>query len=383
MEGKSIPERFFARAQEHPERTLFKNKEAGAWRDIRWAEAANAVSEIGNGLLALGLAPGDRVALLSENRLEWIYADLGLLAAGGVTVTIYPSNLPHEVEYIVNHSGARFLVISGPGQFKKLVDRKETMPGLTKVISMDKLEAAGDDVLSLAQVRDLGRKYAQERPGALAERVAEITRDHLCTMVYTSGTTGPPKGAMISHGNILFVHEAIDQILTLDPAHDLPLSILPYAHVYERIGGIFNAVLGGIPVALCEGLDKIAANVGEVRPTIILGAPRLYEKMFAGIQKNIASQSPFKQKVFAWAMGVGRKVGPYRLKQQPLPTVLALQYALANRLVFNTIKQKFGGRIRFFVSAAAPHYKDIKSLLYTKPRPRHGRRWGVGGGGGV
>jgi long-chain acyl-CoA synthetase len=362
---ESIPARFFRMADEIPGRTLFKNKEGGVWRDIPWREGTQAAREIANGLIKLGLRSGDRVAVLAENRLEWIYADLGILAAGGVTVTIYPSNITSEIEYIVNNSGARFLVLSGPGQFKKVLDRKDIMPGLEKVISFDDLGAKSDDALTLDQVRELGRAFAQADPNALTARIALIKSADLATMVYTSGTTGPPKGAMISHGNVLFVHDAVDQILTLDKDRDLPLSILPYAHVYERIGGIFNAMLGGITVALCEGLDKIAANVGEVRPTIILGAPRLYEKMYAGIQKNIEAQSPLKQKIFAWAMSVGREASPYRLKQEPLPALLNLKYMLANRLVFDTIKQKFGGRIRFFVSAAAPISREIIQFFHS------------------
>lgn len=365
MRERSIPEKFFTMAQEHPARTLFRNKEEGRWRDIAWSEVEDAVTEIANGFLSLGLAAGDRVSLLSENRLDWIYADLGLLAAGGVTVTIYPSNLPHEVEYIVSHSGSRFIVISGAGQYRKLANRKETMPGLEKIISLDALENAADDVMTLTRLREQGRAFQSQNPRALRERTAGIRRDDLCTMVYTSGTTGPPKGAMISHGNILAVHEAVDQILTLDKDSDITLSILPYAHVYERIGGIMNGIFAGITIAIGEGLDKIAANVVEIRPTLILGAPRLYEKMYAGIQKNIAAGSPAKQKIFGWAMSVGREVGPYKLAHQPLPLGLKLKHALADKLVFSAIKQKFGGRIRFFVSAAAPISKDIIEFFHA------------------
>ncbi|HUT53162.1 MAG TPA: long-chain fatty acid--CoA ligase [bacterium] len=365
MEDRSIPEKFFKMAGERPGRTLFKNKEGGEWRDVAWSEVADAVKDIGNGFLSLGLQAGERVAILAENRLDWIYADLGLLAAGAVVVTIYPSNLPHEVEYIVSHSGSRFIVISGQGQYQKLADRKETMPALTKIISLDALDDPAPDVISLSKLRELGREVKAGKPNALKERTAALKPDDLCTMVYTSGTTGPPKGAMITHGNILAVHEAIDKILKLDQDSDMTLSILPYAHVYERIGGIFNAIFASITIAIGEGLDKIAANVAEIRPTLILGAPRLYEKMYAGIQKNIAASSPTKQKIFAWAMGVGKEVGPYKLASKPLPLGLKLKYALADKLVFSTIKQKFGGRIRFFVSAAAPISKDIIEFFHA------------------
>jgi long-chain acyl-CoA synthetase len=359
MEDRSIPEKFLKLAESHPDRVLFKNKESGAWRDIKWGEVAETASEIANGLLSLGLEAGDRVSMFSENRIDWIYADLGILSAGGVTVTIYPSNLPHEAEYIVNNSGSRFIVLSDQGQLDKLADRKETMPELEKIITLDELEDTAEDVMSLSRLRELGRSYKSEKSDALKERIAVIKSEDLCTMVYTSGTTGPPKGAMISHGNILFVYHAIDEILELDKDYDVELSILPYAHVYERIGGIFMGMFAEITIALCEGLDKIVDNVAEIRPTMILGAPRLYEKMYSGIQKNIESSPPMKQKIFNWAMSVGKEVSPYKLDDKPLPGLLSLKYKLANKLVFSTIKERFGGRIRFFVSAAAPISKDI------------------------
>lgn len=364
MENKSIPEKFFQMAEEHPKRVLFKVKEGGAWRDKTWGEIAAAAEEIANGLLKLGLAAGDRVALLAENSLEWILADLGILAAGGVTVTIYPSNLPHEVEYIVNNSGSRFLVAGTRGQLDKVADRKETMPELEKVITFEDLGDA-DDVMSLNSLRKAGRAQAKADPDALKNRIAGIGRDDLCTMVYTSGTTGPPKGAMISHGNIITVYEAVDKILEWDRDHDTTLSILPYAHVYERIGGIFNGIFAGITIALCEGLDKITTNVAEIRPTIILGAPRLYEKMYSAIMKNIETSPPAKKKIFAWAQKTGKAASAYKLAEKPLPLTLGIKNAVADKLVFSTIKEKFGGRIRFFVSAAAPISKDIIEFFHA------------------
>jgi long-chain acyl-CoA synthetase len=365
MDERSIPEQFFRLAKEHPARALFRVKEGGAWRDRSWDEVAAAAREIGHGLISLGLNAGDKVAILSDNRLDWIYTDLGILAAGGVTVTIYPSNLSHEIEYIVNHSGSRFLALSDQKQFDKVRDRKETMPGLETVISFDPLAAEVPDVLTLAALRQRGRAHLQEQPHALDERIAALEPQDLCTMVYTSGTTGPPKGAMISHGNFLFVHHAVNQVLQLDKDRDMPLSILPYAHVYERIGGLYNSILSGLTISICEGLDKIAANVAEVRPTMILGAPRLYEKMYAGIRKNIAAQPPLKRRLFEWAQNAGRQASPYKISGRPMPLGLKLKYAAADALVFKTIKQKFGGRIRFFVSAAAPISKEIIEFFDT------------------
>lgn len=365
MEDKSIPGRFYKMAEEHPSRTIFRNKENGAWRDIPWSEVSEAATEIANGLASWDLESGDRVSVLSENRLEWIYCDLGILCAAGVTVTIYPSNLPHEIEHIVNNSGSKFIVISDPGQLAKLADRKETMPGLTGIISMNDLGEAGEDVISLAKLREKGRAYVDENPGELEKRVNAIEPDDLCTMVYTSGTTGPPKGVMTTHNNILSVYRAMDEILSIDKDHDCTLSILPYAHVYERIGGIFNGMFSGITMSICEGLDKIAENIREVRPTIVLGAPRLYEKMYSAIQQNVQSSGALKRGLFNWSVKAGREASPYRLSGKPLPLGLRLRNAIAARLVFNTFKERFGGRIRFFVSAAAPLSKEIIEFFHA------------------
>ncbi len=365
MEDRSIPDRLYKLVAKHPDRVLFKNKENNAWRNVTYGEVGKTASEIAYGLFELGIQAGDRVSVLAENSLDWIFADLGILSAGGVTVTIYPSNLPHEVEYIVSNSGSRYIVISNEDQYKKLADRAETMSCLEKIVSLEDVPGAADDVISLAGLRELGVKRMEKSADELTKRIGEIKPEDLCTMVYTSGTTGPPKGAMITHGNILSVYYMLDKVLALDPDTDVSLSILPYAHVYERIGGLFTGIFAGITIAICEGLDKITANVAEIRPTLILGAPRLYEKMYAAILKNIESQSPLKKKIFEWAMSVGREVGPYKLAEKPLPAVLGVKYKLADKLVFDTIKQKFGGRIRFFVSAAAPISKDIIEFFHA------------------
>jgi len=365
MEDRNIPARFFRMKEEHPDRVLFMNKEEAKWRDISWGEVADITTEVANGLLSLGLNKGERVAILAENRIDWIYADLGILSAAGITVTIYPSNLPHEIEYIVNNSGSRFIIASTKEQYDKLADRAETMKGLEKIITLDDIGSPADDVLSMDKLREMGKEHARKEPDALKNAIASIAPEDLCTMVYTSGTTGPPKGAMISHGNVLFVYKGVEQVLDFDKENDMTLSILPYAHVYERIGGIFAGIFAGIKIALCEGLDKIAANVQEVRPTFILGAPRLYEKMYAAILNNIETSSPMKRKIAKWAMATGKEASSYRLAGKEMPAGLAIKYKIADKLVFSKMKERFGGRIKFFVSAAAPISKDIIEFFYS------------------
>ncbi len=359
---QSIPQKFFDRAREHPDLVLFHNKEQGQWRRISWKEAASVIREIANGLISLGLQVDDKVSILGENRLEWLYADFGIISTGGVTAAIYPSNLPDEVEYIVNHSEAKFIFVSNWGQLRKIEGRETRMKGLKKVILFDKIDNYPEDALSLEQLRELGRKYGKEHPEELDARVKSLTPEHLLTLIYTSGTTGPPKGTMLSHGNIIWVYHALENVFqqVLDIGQDdLHLSYLPYAHAMERIGGIYFGVFRGLQIAIAEGIDKLTTNIVETKPTLLLGAPRVYEKIYSGILKRMEQESPLKKKIFRWALGIGKAASKYRFNKLPMPLMLRPKFFLANLLVFRSIKQRFGGRLKFMVSAAAPISPEI------------------------
>ena len=359
---RSIPQKIFERVRETPDLVLFINKEQGKWRDITWKEVGGIIIEISNGLLALGLKTDEKVCILSENRLEWLYADFGIISAGGVTAAIYPSNLSDEVEYIVNHCEAKIIFVSNAGQLKKLDGKETRMKGLKKIVMIEKLENMPKDAITLADLRELGKKYAAEHPKDFEERMKSLTPDNLLTLIYTSGTTGPPKAAMLTHGNIIWVYHALEDVLegllSMDNT-DLTLSYLPYAHAYERIGGVYFSIFRNIKIAIAESVDKLTANIAETRPTLLLGAPRVYEKIYSGLLKRIDAESPLKKKLFWWAIGVGKQVSPYRLNQKPMPLLLRPKFFLANLLIFKQIKDRFGGRIKFMVSSAAPISPEI------------------------
>ena len=357
MEDRSIAQKFFDRVQEHPDRLLFQNKEQGAWRNYSWAEAGTIIREIGNGLLALGVEKGERVAILSENRLEWVLVDFAILAAGGVSVGIYPSVLAEEAGYILDNSGARVIFVSNAGQLQKLADR-------AAIIALEKIPGAPAEALTLDELRARGREHATGQPEALGRRTAAIGRDDLALLVYTSGTTGPPKGVMLSHGNILWVYEALCQVLDITD-RDQALSYLPYAHVYERIGGTYFSIFRGLPIAIAESIDKLTQNILEIRPTILLGAPRVYEKIHAGLMRNVEAMPGWQQSLFHWAMQAGEAASPYKLRGEPMPILLRLRNALASALIFRKIKARFGGRIRFMVSAAAPIAPELIRFFHA------------------
>ena len=355
----------FTRARRFENRTCLVNKENGRWREIPWSEVGEETGTFANGLLALGIRKGDCVSILSENRKTWLYADFGILAAGGVTVTIYPSLLADEVAYIISNSGSRFVVVSKQDQLDKVLAHRPDLPTVEKIIVLDEYREKDDPrILGVTSVQEMGRVYRSKNPNDLDRRIESIGPDDLSTLVYTSGTTGPPKGAMITHGNILFVVHSLDQVISLTD-RDRTLSFLPYCHVYERMGGTFTSLYQGVVIALAESFDRLAANMQEIKPTMVLGVPRVYEKIYSAVLKSVEESNPVRRRIFAWAREVGAQASPYLLRDRKLPLSLRWQFALADRLVFEKLRQKFGGRIRFFVTAAAPISKEIIEFFHS------------------
>lgn len=345
--------------------TCLIDKENGRWREISWKEVGEESRSFADGLISLGLQKGDCVALLSENRKEWLYADFGILAAGGITVTIYPTLLPGEIAYIINNSGSRFVVVSTRDQLDKVIAERVNLPTLEKIIVFEKPSPGGEPaIVQFSEVQQTGREDREKNAGELERRIEATGPDDLATLVYTSGTTGPPKGAMITHGNVIFVAKAIEQIVPVG-AEDKTLSFLPYCHVYERVGGIYTSTYKGIRIALAESLDTIAENMRETRPTLVLGVPRVYEKAYAAVLQSIEESNPLRRAVFQWARRVGSRCSPYLLRKEPLPVSLRLQFALADRMVFSKLRERFGGKLRFFVTAAAPIAQEIIEFFHS------------------
>ena len=354
-----------ARVERFAGQTCLINKEERNWREISWREVGEETRSFAHGLVSLGIQKGDGVALLSENRKEWLYADFGILAAGGVTVTIYPTLLSPEIAYIINNSGSRFVIVSTRDQLAKVLFERANLPALEKIIVFEDFSPDGDPtVVRFSEVQRLGREHQKKNNGELERRIEATGPDDLATLVYTSGTTGPPKGAMITHGNVIFVARAIEKIIPVGP-EDQTLSFLPYCHVYERVGGIYASAYKGIRIALAESLDRIADNMRDTRPTLVLGVPRVYEKAYAAVLASIEESGPFRRAIFQWARGVGSRSGPYLLEDRPLPWLLRLQFSLADRLVFSKLRERFGGKLRFFVTAAAPISQEIIEFFHS------------------
>jgi long-chain acyl-CoA synthetase len=338
-----------------PEHLLYKKE--GAWTPISSDAFLTAVEELSMGLRSLGIEKGDRVAILSENRPEWAYADLATLCAGAVDAPIYSTLTPPQVLYILNDSGARTLFVSTAAQLRKVMEVRAQAPMLRHVIHMD--DAPHPDTLSLEDVRVRGREALATDRGAVRKRAQAVDPEDLATLIYTSGTTGDPKGVMLTHHNLVSNVHASARLFAGLGTKDVALSFLPLCHVFERMAGHYLMLRHGVTVAYAESVDKVPANLGEVKPTILLSVPRLYEKMYARVNEKVANDWAPKQAIFRWAMGLGRQVFAHRVARTEPGAWLKLRYALATKLVFAKIKERVGGRIRLFVSGGAPLGREI------------------------
>jgi long-chain acyl-CoA synthetase len=374
---------FARRVAESAGRTVFRWKEGGTWRTSTWSDWDSASREIAGGLIALGVRPGDRVCLLSNTRPEWMHADVGILMAGAVTVPIYQSNLPDECAYIINDSGATVVIAEDPHQLEKLVAKRGELGKVVKVIyladqaKLEKPDAkgriqlslsdvagdAGDWVQSLAALRAEGARWLGAHGGELEKRWAEVKAEDVFTIVYTSGTTGPPKGVVLTHRNIVWTVWAVRDVLAF-AQDDEQLLFLPLAHIFARILEWATVGKNG-RVAFAEGVAQLVANLGEVKPTFLGAVPRVYEKVYAKIQHNRSMAPPTKQRIFDWAFSVGRECSKLEQAGRPVPLSLQLKRRLADRLVFQKIRAVLGGRIRFLISGGAPLAREIAEFFHA------------------
>lgn len=348
--------------QQHGSETALSHKVDKVYQDISYATLAEQIKGFCLGLTELGLQKGDRVALLSENRPEWAITDLAILAGGGVTVPMFSTLTSAQVEYIVRDSGAKILCVSSERQLQKIKDWDANVPtNLQHIVIFDELQ--DDSVHTFDQVCELGRGV--EDGDQVYQQASEaVTPDDLASIIYTSGTTGDPKGAMLTHSNFMSNIQAATEIVTLTP-DDVFLSFLPLSHVFERMGGHYLPLSSGATIAYAESPFTIRQNMQEVRPTVMMSVPRVYEAMHERILNSVKEGSPTKQKIFHWSVGVGSKVSQ-AIQQKKKPSAgLSLKASIANKLVFEKLKAVTGGRLRFFVSGGAPLSKAIAEFFHA------------------
>jgi long-chain acyl-CoA synthetase len=366
LEAATITELFFKRVQAAGSKTALRVKKDGHYTDIRWTEFGERVRSFSRGLLALGLRKGDNVALVSRNRPEFAYSDLGILSAGGVTVAIYTSSTPHDIAYIINHSEARFLIVDSVEQLKRIQQVRAQLTRLEKIILIDEPPSPADpDLISFAAVCELGNKLTDAERAEWERGLARIGPDDLIAIIYTSGTTGPPKGALLTHRNVLSVLKSSYELYGELADDETFISYLPLAHSLERIGCQFMPIYIGGCIGYAESLETVGDNIREVRPTLILGVPRFFEKVYNRIIEAVEAGPPLRKKIFYWAVRVGEAYNRARDGQRQPGPWLQFKYRIAKKLVFDRMKERMGGRVRVLISGGAPLNRKIAEFFYS------------------
>jgi long-chain acyl-CoA synthetase len=354
---------FYASVDNYRKPEHLKAKVDGQWRGWSSEEFRTAVEELSLGLRALGVEKGDRVAILSENRPEWALSDLAALTAGAVDVPIYSTLTAAQVKYILEDSQAKVVFVSSVLQARKVAEVRAQLPQLKHFVRM----AGGTDFpegfVSLDEVREKGRPALAADPRAVRARAAEVKADDLATLIYTSGTTGDPKGVMLVHSNIVSNVAAARQVFNVFGHEDVALSFLPLCHIFERMAGYYMMLDVGATIAYAESVEAVPANMAEVRPTVMCSVPRLYEKMYARVLEKVAGDPPQRQKIFHWAIGVGRDLFRARAERRSAGLGTRLQGLVADKLVFGKIRARTGGRLKVFVSGGAPLSREINEFF--------------------
>jgi len=331
-----------------------KVKREGRWVDISVPEFRDSVRNFAVGLRLLGVKPGDRVAILSENRPEWAMADFGILCNGAVTVPIYPTLLGWQIEYILNDSGAVAVICSTQEQLEKINGIRAHTPHLHHIIVCE-----GSGPLTFEQVVESGKREPDNH--RFDELRGQARPNDLATIVYTSGTTGNPKGAMLTHGNIASNVAALHDVMPIGLGL-IAMSILPLSHIFERMADYFY-FSKGVTIAYAENVNKVSDNLQEIRPHAFAAVPRLFEKMREKIMNQVATQKAYEQKIFRWALGIAQERLPYRVERKPMPFGLKMRSAIADKLVFRKILNRLGGRVMYVFSGGAPLSPELAAFF--------------------
>jgi long-chain acyl-CoA synthetase len=350
-EPTTIIEVFKTLVQKHKRPDALNFKRAGSWQSISSDEMLARIRQIAAGLYSIGIRYGDRVAILSESRVEWTLADAGCIFAGAIDVPIYPTLTPPQVQYILNDSGARALILANHAKFVELEDILRQCPHVEHIVFFDTADVGTDDGLTLTQLEERGRQLQLDQPDINNDLERQPTSEDLATIIYTSGTTGEPKGVMLAHSNLVSNLIAFSGHLSFGE-HDIALSVLPLSHVFER-QALYMYLYHGMAVYYAEAIETLGPNLREVRPTILVGVPRIFEKIYARIRERAAERGGLSVVLLSWAVNVGRDYAQRAVDHQAIPAWLKLKHSVASRLVFSRWREAFGGRIRLLISGGA------------------------------
>jgi long-chain acyl-CoA synthetase len=362
----TINQVFKNRVEKYGDRLAVEKRRGDKWETATWNEYYQRARNVGLGLHALGIQKGERVAILSDNRLEWVYTDMGALGVGVCVVALYATIPASEVEYILKDAGAKAVVVENKTQLDKALVAQKNCPTLEKIIVIESAgcDLDGKNVRAFADVMNAGQNKHQE-DAALFQRLADsVTPEDLLTLQYTSGTTGMPKGSILTHGVVMAQLRALDAV---EPKYgnetDNVVGFLPLSHIFERVPVHFYVMYRGITKSYAGSMETLVEDIATKKPTIMFGVPRIHEKIYHKMLAGIKEKSHVVQSLFAWAQGVGNEVSKYKQDKQPIPAGLNFKYKIAYALVFKKLQHALGGRIRWFCAAGAPIAKEIVSFF--------------------
>ncbi len=358
IEGRaaSVPRMFVDRVLASPGAEAFRYPDDGTWTSVTWRQVGDRVALIAAGLISLGIKPEERVALASGTRYEWVVVDFAILAAGAATTTVYPTTHAEDVAFIVANSGSRIVVAEDQTQVDKLIAHRAELPAVDKVVVIDGT-GDGDWVITLDELEERGKQLLAESPTAVMDRVDAIRPDQLATLIYTSGTTGKPKGVRLTQDSWTYTAAAMDSLGVLSEK-DLNYVWLPLAHAFGKVMLALPLAIG-FPTVIDGRVDKIVENLAVIRPTIMGAVPRIFEKVHGRVSETMAKETGLKKHLVDWAVKVGLETSRVKQSGQRPSAALAAQFKLADRLVFAKIRDRFGGRLRFFISGSAALDREI------------------------
>jgi len=359
---KTINEVFINRVEKSKERIAVEKKKNGTWEQVTWNEYYDNSRALGLALTRIGVKKGDRVSLLSENRLEWLYSDMGTLGIGAVLVPIYTTLTAEEVEYIVENSQSKVLIVENHDQLDKALTFKNKIKSLEKIVVMEMpdKETSDSSITSFEELISQGREKFKKSDPLFIALSKEVAPEDPATIVYTSGTTGLPKGAMILHKNIMAVIKSINKISPpFVYENDQSVPFLPLSHVFERVAGHFYGMYAGITSSYAQSIETFAVDIKEKRPTVVLAVPRVCEKVYQKITMQVDEQPKWKQKVFHWGHEIGLQRSELKEINKKIPLLMALKYKIAYFLIFKKLSQALGGRVRWMTASGAPTSKKI------------------------
>jgi long-chain acyl-CoA synthetase len=357
LEGDTIPAMFWNGVARRGPDVWMRQKELGIWRSWTWTQTGDAVREVAGGLLALGFAAGDTASILSNTVIEWVLADLAILSCGGVSNGIYPTDAASQAHYLCEDSRTSILFVEDDEQLDKALEVRDGLPALKKIVVFD-MEGLRDlddaMVISLDELRRLGREYNAQHPEAVTQRVQAVKPEDLAILVYTSGTTGKPKGAMHSHQGLVYTVHGYNTLISRTQ-DDECMCFLPLCHIAERLGGQYFSLYTGAKLNFVENPETVPENVREISPTVFTAVPRVWEKFYSGVMIGLKEASGLQQAAYAWSIGVGTQIADKVLAGQPVDGLLKFKYTLANWMALANVRKLIGiDRARFLVTGAAP-----------------------------